>query len=196
MTAPEDARSPKGASPPEDARPNVIEPLDPARHDRAVFSCGIAQVDNFFRRTANKLTSADNVRTFVMVGAGGEPIGFYAINAHAVDYTELPDRFARNRPAHGSIPAAYISMIGVDSRFQGRGYGGDLLVDCLKRLAGAADALGIAVVMLDVFDCGDPGKVAQRLALYTGYGFEPLPSNGLRMFLSIATVRMLMAADA
>ncbi|MFZ3484855.1 GNAT family N-acetyltransferase [Sphingomonas sp. 3-13AW] len=181
-------------SEPRDAAPAIIEPLDPARHDREGFSCGVPQIDNFFRRTANKLTRAGNLRTFVMVGPAGELIGFYAANAHAIDYAELPDRFARNRPAHGSIPAAYISMIGVDRRFQGRGYGGDLLVDCLTRLAGAADALGIAVVLLDVFDCGDPEKVAKRRALYTGYGFEPLPSNELRLFLPMATVRTLTGA--
>lgn len=175
----------------EDGKPIIIEPLDPDRHDRAAFSCGIEQVDNFFRRTANKLTKAGNIRTFVMVGPEGELIGFYATNAHAIDYTELPKRFARTRPAHGSMPAAYISMIGVDSRSQGRGYGGDLLVDCLTRLAGAARVLGIAVVMLDVLDCGDPEKVAKRLALYTSYGFEPLASNSLRLFLPIATVRSL-----
>jgi ribosomal protein S18 acetylase RimI-like enzyme len=180
----------------ENAKPIVIEPLDPAKHDRAAFSCGIGQVDNFFRRTADKLTKAGNVRTFVMVGPEGELIGFYATNAHAIDYTELPERFTRTRPAHGSIPAAYISMIGVDSRFQGRGYGGDLLVDCLRRLAVAADALGIALVMLDVLACGDLDKVAKRLALYTGFGFEPLQSNGLRLFLPIATVRTLMQTDA
>lgn len=173
-------------------RAKLIEPLDSATHDRAGFSCGIAQVDNYFRRTANKLAKADNVRTFVMVGPAGNVIGFYAVNAHAIDYTELPQRFARSRPAHGSIPAAYISMIGVDTRFQGKGYGGDLLVDCLTRLAGAADAIGIAVVMLDVLDCGDPVQVAKRLALYTSYGFEPLPSNRLRLFLPIATVRTLV----
>lgn len=175
----------------EDTKPIVIEPLDPAKHDREAFSCGIDQVDNFFRRTANKLTKAGNVRTFVMVGPHGELIGFYAANAHAIDYTELPEQFARNRPSHGSIPAAYISMIGVDRRFQGRGYGGDLLVDCLARLAGAADALGIALVMLDVLDCGDPEQVERRLALYASYGFKPLASNRLRLFLPIATVRAL-----
>ncbi len=177
---------------PVDIGPFVIEPRDPARHDRAAFCCGIDQVDNFFRRTASKLTKAGNLRTFVMSGAAGEVIGFYATNAHAVDYAELPARFARTRPAHGSIPAAYISMIGVDRRFQGQGYGGDLLVDCLKRLARAADALGIAIVMLDVLDCGDPEQVARRLALYTSYGFAPLASDGLRLFLPITTVRGAM----
>lgn len=178
---------------PETGKRFVIEPLDPARHDRGGFACGVAQVDNFFRRTANKLAKAGHVRTFVMVDAAGELVGFYAANAHAVDYAELPRRFARDRPAHGRIPAAYISMIGVDRRYQGRGYGGDLLVDCLTRLAGAADALGLAVVMLDVLDCGDPAQVARRRALYVGYGFEPLPSNDLRLFLPMATIRTLVA---
>lgn len=187
MTTPKDVKS--------DAKRTVIEPLDPARHDRVRFSCRVTHVDNFFRRTANKLGKVDNVRTFVMVSPENELIGFYATNAHAIDYTELPERFARNRPAHGSIPAAYISMIGVDSRFQGRGYGGDLLVDCLTRLTNAAQALGIAVVMLDVLDCGDREKVAKRMALYTSYGFEPLPSNGSRLFLPMATVRTLTQAD-
>lgn len=175
------------------APPFTIEPLDPAKHDRAAFSCGVAQVDNFLRRTASKLTKADNLRTFVMVAATGELIGFYALNAHAINYAELPDRFARGRPGHGVIPAAYISMIGVDSRFQGRGYGGDLLVDCLSRLAHAANSLGIAVVVLDVLDCGNAEQVSRRRSLYTGYGFERLPSNPLRLFLPMATVRTLIA---
>lgn len=179
---------------PEPGRPNTIEPLDPDKHDRAAFSCGIEQVDNFLRRTANKLSKADNVRTFVMVGSLGELIGFYAVNAHAVDYADLPAKFARTRPAHGSIPAAYISIIGVDSRSQGQGYGGDLLLDCLTRLARAADDLGIALVMLDVLDCGDPDKVSKRKSLYVGYGFTPLPSNELRLFLPMATVRSLIEA--
>lgn len=171
---------------------NVIEPFDPARHDRTAFSCGVEQVDNFFKRTANKLAKADNVRLFVMTDPDGGVIGFYALNAHAVDYTDLPPQYARTRPGHGRIPAAYISMIGVDARFAGHGFGGDLLVDSLSRVARAADAIGIAVVMLDVLDCGRPEFVEKRLKLYTGYGFTPLPSQPLRLFLPIGTVRHLL----
>lgn len=172
----------------------VIEAFDPARHDRTRFSCGVEQVDNFFKRTANKLGKADNLRVFVMVGAEKELIGFYALNAHSVDYAELPGRYARTRPGHGSIPAAYISMIGVDEHFAGRGHGGDLLADALTRIARAADQIGIAVVMLDVLNCGSPELVQRRKALYMSYGFQPLPSNELRLFLPVATVRQLLKA--
>ncbi|HEX6860166.1 MAG TPA: GNAT family N-acetyltransferase [Caulobacteraceae bacterium] len=166
---------------PEDAHP-VIEPFDPARHDRTAFSCEVEQVDNFFKKTANKLASADNVRVFVMIEPKGALAGFYALNAHAVDYAELPPKYARTRPGHGQIPAAYLSMIGVDHRFAGKGFGGDLLVDALSRIAAAADQLGIAVVMIDVLDCGDPALTGRRLKLYTSYGFAPLPSRPLRLF--------------
>jgi ribosomal protein S18 acetylase RimI-like enzyme len=171
-----------------------IESFDPDRHDRAAFASGVDAVDNFLKKTANKLARADNLRLYAMTDAAAALIGFYALNAHAIDYAELPAKYARTRPGHGSIPAAYISMIGVDARHQGRGYGGDLLVDALTRIAQAADAIGIAVVILDVLDDGDPVQVARRKALYESYGFQPLPSRPLRLFLPLATVRQLLRA--
>ncbi|RYE83555.1 MAG: GNAT family N-acetyltransferase, partial [Hyphomicrobiales bacterium] len=125
-------------------------------------NCGVEQVDNFFKRTANKLAEAGNLRVFVMTDGGNTVIGFYAINAHAIDYRDLPPRYARTRPGHGSIPAAYISMIGVDQRFAGQGFGGDLLVDALRRIHAASAMLGLAVVILDVLDDGQPDLVAKR----------------------------------
>lgn len=178
-----------------DAARYIIEPFDPEKHDRAAFSCGVEQVDNYFKKTANKLHKTGNVRLYVMRTAESEIIGFYAINAHALDYTDLPKKYARTRPGHGNIPAAYISMIGRDERFRGGGFGGDLLIDALLKIAQAADHLGLAVVMLDVLDCGDPGRTERRKALYEGYGFRSLAAEPLRMFLPMATVRMVIEEE-
>ena len=178
-----------------DAARYVIEPFDPDKHDRAAFSCGVEQVDNYFKKTANKLHKAGNVRLYVMRTAEGAIIGFYAINAHAVDFTELPKQYARTRPGHDSIPSAYISMIGRDERFRGGGFGGDLLIDALLKIAQAADHLGIAMVMLDVLDCGDPERTERRKALYESYGFRALEAERLRMFLPMGTVRMVIEEE-
>ncbi len=169
-----------------------IEAFDPDRHLREGFASGVEAVDNFLKRTANKLARADNLRLFVMTAANGAVIGFYALNAHAIDYAELPARYARTRPGHGFIPAAFIAMIGVDARHQGRGYGGDLLVDALGRIVRAADSVGVAVALLDVLDDGDQRAVGRRKTLYESYGFIALPSRPLRLFLPIATVRQLL----
>ncbi|EFM56507.1 GNAT family N-acetyltransferase [Brucella inopinata] len=168
----------------------IIEPFDPAKHDRAAFSCGVPQVDNFFKLTANKLSKADAIRVFVLTSASGELMGFYALNVHSVDYQDLPAQYAKNRPSHGNIPAAYISMIGVNSRFQGQGLGETLLVDAMERIVMIADQIGISVIMLDVLDCGNEKNTARRLRLYTEkFGFTPLPSNPLRLFIPIKTIK-------
>lgn len=172
-----------------------FEPFDPEKHDRSSLSTGVEQVDNFFRKTANKLAKADNVRVTVLVSPDRDLIGFHAINVHSTSYRDLPPRYARNRPAHGNIPAAFISMIGVSQRYQRQGYGGDLLFDCLVRIVRGADLLGIAVILLDVLDCGDPAQVERRKTLYTSFGFSPLPSAPLRLFLPIANARELVRRD-
>lgn len=105
-----------------------------------------------------------------------------------MNYTNLPAKFARTRTSHGNIPPACISMIGADQRFAGRGYGRDLLVDALKRIARAADAFGIAVVMLDVLDHGDPSFVdagrpsTKAMASHHYYGFL-LPLGAVRSLI-------------
>ena len=99
-----------------------IEPLDVSRHDREAFFSGVSAVDNFLKRTARKLAAANNIRVFVLTEATAKVIGFYAINAYALGHTALPSAFARSRPGHGNIPAAYISMMGVDRLFAGQGF--------------------------------------------------------------------------
>ncbi len=174
------------------SRPLKFEPFDPDKHDRTAFSCGVDQVDNYFKRTANKLQKAGNVRVSVLLDAKSSLLGFYAVNAHTVAYSELPKKYARSRPSHGSIPAAYISMIGVDQRYQGNGLGGILLIEALKNLARASETLGIAVVLMDVLDCGNEKTTNRRLALYEGYGFKKLENAPQRLFLPIQDARALL----
>jgi len=173
-----------------------IKPFNPEKHDRKAFSCGVPQVDNFFKRTAHKLSRAGNLRLFVMVGPEDELIGFCALNAHSIEYENLPKKYARARPGHGRIPAVYISMIGVDEQFSGRGYGGDLLVDALIRIASVSEEIGVSIVILDVLDCGDSDLVRRRKALYESYGFTSLPSNPLRLFMPMCAIKTLMAEEA
>lgn len=173
----------------------TTEPLDPEKHDREAFSCGVDQVDNFFKRTANKLGKADNARVFVLTGDEDRVLGFYALNSHDIDVGELPKSYKRNAPNSGLIPAVYLSMIGVDQRYAGNGLGGSLLIDALMRIERASREVGIAVVVLDILDCGDPEKVERRKRLYAGYGFRPFPSMPLRMFLPLKVIRALLASD-
>lgn len=170
----------------------LIEPFDPEKHDRDRFCCGVEQVDNYFRKTANKLMKAGNTSVYVMVGPDGDVAGFYAMNAHAAHYEELPNKYKRGAPGHGLIPAVYISMIGRDLRYRGQRIGEDLLVDALCRASRATrSGYAAAVIMLDVLDCGDAKKTANRKAIYERLQFRGLQSNPLRMFMPMRTADAL-----
>ena len=167
-----------------------IEPLDPQRHDRAAFSCGTIRLDNFLKRTARKRQARDFIRVRVATELGSAGIlGYYALNAHALEGDDLPADLTKKAPRFGGIPAVYLSMIAVDRRCQGRGLGRILLADALSRAAAVADQVGLKAVVLDVIDDGGPEIMERRRAFYAGMGFRPLPSRPARMFISIATVR-------
>ncbi len=165
--------------------PVFVEPLDTARHDRVSFSSGVGQCDNFLRLTAGKLSKAGHTRVFVMTPDGQKIIGYYALNASSIDYRELPSPFARDRPASGFIPAAFIAMIAIDRAEQGKGYGGDLLANAFRRIAEAQQNIGLSVAVLDVLDDGDSEAVERRVRLYRSYGFQPFAERPLRMWISV-----------
>lgn len=169
-----------------------IQPFDPKVHDRAAFSCGVPQIDNYLKLTAKKGSKADVVRVWVVIDANNQIVGFYGINMHAVDVKEMPPPYAKKAMKHGILPAAFIAMIGVDENQQGNGIGSALVADALSRIARASEDIGTCVVMLDVFDDGDDTAVAMRKSYYESFGFISLPDQPLRLFMPVATVRQLV----
>ena len=167
-----------------------IEPFDPQGHDRTAFSCGVAQIDNFLKRTAKKHQKGDFTRVWVAVRPPERKIlGYYAINGHAIETGDLPEALRKRAPRHGQVGAAYLSMIAVDVAARGRGLGRILLADALKRVAAVAGEIGIFAVVLDVLDDGDANAMARRRRFYQAFGFVSFPSQPLRMFLPVQTIR-------
>ena len=167
-----------------------IEPLDPRKHDREAFCCGIDRLDNFLKRTARKQQAGDFTRLWVATHAGhGEILGYYALNAHHLEGDDLPAGLTRNAPRTGGIPAIYLSMIAVDRRYQGQGVGRVLLADALERSVTVANQIGLKAVVLDVIEDGGGEITERRRAFYTAMGFQSLPSRPSRMFMGIETVR-------
>lgn len=50
-----------------DAAKPTIQPFDPKRHDWEGFSCGVEQVDAFFKCTANKLAKTGNRVSLILI---------------------------------------------------------------------------------------------------------------------------------
>ena len=170
----------------------VIEPFDPARHERSDFSCGTERLDNFLRFSARKQQKDDFTRVFVAAAEGSPRVlGYYALNAHAVATGEFGADRPRRAPNTGSIPALYLSMIAVDRSWQGKGLGSDLAVDALGRARNVAGEVGLKLVILDVIDDGGNEAFARRMEFYRRLGFRSFQDRPERMFIAIDTIRAM-----
>ena len=107
-------------------------------------------------------------------------IGYHTLLFMQVSQEEIPgDKPKIKRP----IPVILLGQLGVDSAFQGRGYGEMLLMDAQARVDEVSWRTGVRAMMLDARN--------ERLARwYEGYDFIRFPGQ-FRMFKSIAAIRKL-----
>jgi GNAT superfamily N-acetyltransferase len=161
-----------------------IEPLG-KHHDRAAFSCGDEALDKYIRRRARQDQAKDIARVFVAVGAEPSVIaGFYTLSSYAIDLGELPEAQSRRLPRYPEVPAALIGRLAVALDHQGRGFGGLLLIDALRRILETGENIAAYATVVHA-------KNDDAVAFYNKYGFIPFRSHPNRLFLPAATARQL-----
>jgi GNAT superfamily N-acetyltransferase len=158
----------------------IIEPLG-KQHDRAAFSCGVAELDDYLKRRAGQDIRRRISRVFVCTESGSKAIlGFYTLSALSIDLSSLPEHQARKLPRH-PVPVALIGRLAVDRSAQGKGLGRLLLADAIQRTLGASEHLAIHAVVVDA-------KNATAREFYRAYGFLSLADQPMRMFLPLRSV--------
>ena len=159
-----------------------IEPLGPS-HDRAAFSCGNADLDEYLKRYAKQDVRRNIARVFVLVGNKPSDIaGFYTVSSAGILMKELPDELARKLPNYPQLPGALIGRLAVSTEYQGQGIGGVLLFDALKRIIQVGGDIASYAVVVDAKD-------ESAASFYERYGFRKFPARPDRLFLPLDTAR-------
>jgi ribosomal protein S18 acetylase RimI-like enzyme len=161
----------------------VIEPLG-RQHDRSGFSCGEADLNDWFRQRASQDERRNVARVFVAVDDTLGVVGFYSLGAFTLALAELPAEIARKLPRDDAIPAALIGRLARDEKARGRGVGELLLADAVRRILGAGRSLAVFAIVVDAKD-------DRAIAFYESFGFRAFPNRPRRLFLLTST-----AADA
>ena len=160
----------------------AIERLGPG-HERRGFECGDPVLDRFLLQFASQHDERGYGRTYVLTDGSPEILGFYTLSAGSVSLGSLSEEILRKPPRH-PMPVVHLGRLAVARSAQGKGWGGILLVDALRRALLIAESLGTHAVEV-------VAKDEHAMRFYLKYGFKPLADDPLRLYLPIKTVRKL-----
>jgi len=158
--------------------PASPEPLTD-RHDLADFTSGEASLDGWLRRRARANQVSGASRTYV-VCENNRVIGYYALASGAITVASAPGRFRRNMP--DPIPVVLLGRLAVDRGWSGRGFGRALFRDAARRVANAADAIGIRGILVHAIS-------PEAKNFYLALGSDPSPSDPMVLMVTVAGVR-------
>jgi GNAT superfamily N-acetyltransferase len=159
----------------------LIEPLG-KHHDRAKFSCGQPDLDDWFRLRASQDEKRNVARVFVALDAELGLVGFYSLSSLSLSLDSLPEKVAQKLPRYDAIPAALIGRLARDERARGKGVGELLLADAVRRVLDASRSVAVFAIVVDAKD-----DHASRF--YEAFGFRPFPLQPRRLFLPTATAK-------
>lgn len=163
----------------------VVEALTD-RHEVGAFDCGNSELTEWLRLHARQAVG-QGTRTYVLVeGEQASVLGYYALAPHLVEREQLPRRVGRGAPRQ--VPAILLAKLALDTRRQGQGLGGELLIRALSTVVDAARVAGGKLVVVDAAD-----DAAARF--YERHDFVPVPHNPRRLVIKLSTVAKAIGVD-
>ena len=160
-------------------------------HRRAEFHSGRVELDDWFHRFAGQADRRHNsARVWVLcdsdVDEGRQPIGYYALVAHAVTVAATPIELSRGLPPGYPIGAVLLARLAIDERHQGRGLGTRLLADAVRRIASADEQVAVPLFVVDAID-------EAAATFYERHDFRRLPSDRFRLAARVTDVRRTLS---
>jgi GNAT superfamily N-acetyltransferase len=158
-----------------------VEPFSSV-YDRTGFDCGKPTLNQFLHQHVSQYERRDVGRTFVLIDSGQPRVlGYHTLVSFSVPLSDFPPADVKKLPRH-PVPVTLLGRLAVDISTQGRGAGAVLMRDALARCLLASTHVASYAVFVDALD-------NNAANFYRKFGFLPLPSNPLRLFLKMADVR-------
>ena len=152
-------------------------------HDRDGFDCGSEPLNLFLKQTARQHAERGISRTFVLVdedAAAPKPIlGYFSLNICQIKSESLTSGEAKKLPR--DVSGVRLGRLAVAKACQRQGIGKTLLVAAMGKFIEIFNRAGGIGLFVDAKD-----QDAKRY--YEQFGFVPMPSNELELFLPVKTI--------
>ena len=158
-------------------------------HDRDGFDCGSEPLNLFLKQTARQHAERGISRTFVLedeAAAAPKPIvGFFSLNICQIKSESLAPQEAKKLPR--DVAGVRLGRLAVAKTYQRQGIGKTLLVAAMGTFMEIFNTAGGIGLFVDAKD-----QDAKRY--YEQFGFVPMPSNELELFLPVKTIQEALNA--
>jgi len=152
----------------------------------ADFDCGESSLNEWFKSRAFKNHASRASRCFVLC-AGAEVIGYYSLSAGAISHEAAPKAMRRNMP--NPLPVLLLGRLAVDKRYHNHGIGQALLRDAMIRAVNVAGDAGVFALLVHALS-------DQAKQFYLSRGFVESPLQPMTLFMTLETVRTILAEPA
>ena len=144
-------------------------------------------LDAWLQSKARLNEAKGGARTYVACDSD-RVAGFYSLAASAIEKRRLSSRVGRNMPE--PVPVILLGQLAVDSAYQGRRLGSDLLVDAVRRARAAAEVIGARAIVVQSID-------ERARSFYERFGFRPFSDHEpLMLILRMSEVDALLEVRA
>jgi GNAT superfamily N-acetyltransferase len=159
-----------------------FEQLDPKKHNREGFDCGVTVLNRYLRQVANQDQKRGLTRVYVLAEEQ-QIIGYYSICAHSVPTDQLSE--AGKLGHYQEAPFLLLGRLAVDQRYQGQGYGDALIFHAFSIIKDAAEKIGTLGIIVDAKD-------EKAVCFYERFGFRRLTASPNRLVLPFSVMNKLM----
>ena len=155
------------------------QPLEPEVHDRAGFSCGISELDEYLRRFASQHRRQGVSTVYVLVDSGSPSLilGYYTLGAAQMDAADLNDADRRKLPRY-PVPCFRMGRLACRADRQGQGLGKLLIACAVERCVQARKQVAAFALIVDA-------KNSEARAFYEHYGFTPCVDASMTLYLPL-----------
>ena len=162
-----------------------IEPLA-SNHERAAFSCGVPELDNYIRQQAGQDLKCNLAAVFVLATDNQSIAGFYTLSARSLLASELPPEVGKKLPRY-PLPVTLLGRMAVARSLQGTGLGKLLLFDALDRALRGSHQVGSWAVVVDT-------KAGAR-DFYLNHDFLPIPDRPDRLVMPMKAIERMFESS-
>lgn len=161
----------------------LIEPLA-SRHNRKDFDCGIDSLNDYLACTAGQDMKRHIASAFVAVREENPTrvLGYYTLSSYTVELSDLPNSVSKKLPRYPEVPCTLLGRLARDH--SEKGLGRILLVDALKRSLIQSPQIASFAVVVEALS-------SEAASFYKHFGFLPLESTDMKLYLSMSTVASL-----